>query len=94
MDEHSGKEAEQHVQELVAYSQDGADGISCWDLNENGEKDVETEDVNEDTVVDVLDCRGADGEDGEGWDETRVADLETLIAELETRIEALEAPPA
>jgi len=34
----------------------GADGISCWDLNENGVGDPE-EDLNGDGVVDVLDCR-------------------------------------
>ena len=33
----------------------GADGISCWDLNENGAGDPE-EDINGDGEVDVLDC--------------------------------------
>jgi hypothetical protein len=41
----------------------GAAGISCWDLNENGVGDLVlpdfpfTEDLNDDGVVDVLDCR-------------------------------------
>ncbi|NGX17399.1 tetrathionate reductase family octaheme c-type cytochrome [Wenzhouxiangella sp. XN24] len=34
----------------------GTDGISCWDLNENGVADAD-EDVNNDGVVDVLDCQ-------------------------------------
>ena len=34
---------------------DGADGIACWDLNGNGIGDPE-EDLNNDDVVDVLDC--------------------------------------
>ena len=34
----------------------GGDGISCWDLNENGIADPE-EDTNGDGVVDVLDCQ-------------------------------------
>jgi len=34
----------------------GSDGISCWDLNENGIADPE-EDTNGDGVVDVLDCQ-------------------------------------
>jgi OmcA/MtrC family decaheme c-type cytochrome len=33
----------------------GADGVQCWDLNENGIRDPE-EDLNGDGVVDVLDC--------------------------------------
>ena len=35
----------------------GEDGISCWDLNQNGSKDA-AEDVNDDGAVDVLDCQG------------------------------------
>ncbi|UCD92153.1 MAG: collagen-like protein [Methanobacteriota archaeon] len=42
----------------------GANGTACWDLNENGQKDVATEDINGDTVVDVLDCTGATGPAG------------------------------
>ncbi len=37
----------------------GPSGLSCWDLNQNGVKDVATEDLNLDSVVDVLDCRAA-----------------------------------
>lgn len=36
----------------------GYDGISCWDLNENGIADLESEDTNGDGRVDVKDCRG------------------------------------
>ena len=47
---------------------DGADGLHCWDLDGNGEPNVD-EDINGDDTVDVLDCRGADGADGaEGTD--------------------------
>ncbi len=42
----------------------GADGISCWDLNGNGAGDPATEDLNGDLVVNVLDCRGAQGPQG------------------------------
>lgn len=42
---------------------DGANGINCWDLNQNGLADP-AEDVNGDGDVNVLDCRGADGIDG------------------------------
>jgi hypothetical protein len=34
----------------------GADGQACWDLNANGVGDLPDEDLNADTVVDVLDC--------------------------------------
>jgi octaheme c-type cytochrome (tetrathionate reductase family) len=34
---------------------DGADGVACWDLNDNGIGDPE-EDLNNDGVVDVVDC--------------------------------------
>src|SRR3989304_1752794 len=36
--------------------QGGQNGTHCWDLNENGMRDVATEDRNGDTVVDVVDC--------------------------------------
>jgi hypothetical protein len=42
----------------------GTNGTACWDLNENGQKDVATEDINGDTVVDVLDCTGSVGPAG------------------------------
>ena len=35
---------------------DGSDGFSCWDLNQNGIGDLPDEDINGDSVVDVLDC--------------------------------------
>lgn len=35
----------------------GAAGLSCWDLNENGIKDLASEDSNSDGQVNVLDCR-------------------------------------
>lgn len=34
----------------------GRDGINCWDLNENGHRDLD-EDINNDGTIDVLDCR-------------------------------------
>jgi len=39
---------------------DGNDGINCWDLNANGVADPE-EDLNNDGVVDVLDCNAIAG---------------------------------
>ena len=42
----------------------GSAGLSCWDLNMNGVADLDTEDTNEDGLVNTLDCRGEDGEDG------------------------------
>jgi len=44
--------------------EDGTDGAACWDINENGIEDP-IEDVNEDGVVNVLDCQGAQGPAGE-----------------------------
>ncbi len=52
---------------------DGQRGTDCWDLNGNGEADVNSEDANGDGSVDILDCTGVpgqdgeDGEDGENW---------------------------
>ena len=34
----------------------GAAGLSCWDLNEDGVGDPDTEDKNEDGIVNALDC--------------------------------------
>ena len=42
---------------------DGINGLSCWDLNGNGDPDPD-EDINGDGVWDALDCKGADGTDG------------------------------
>ncbi len=39
----------------------GEDGISCWDLNENGSADA-AEDINDDGTVNVLDCQGSSGD--------------------------------
>ncbi len=36
----------------------GEPGVSCWDLNGNGVPDPDTEDINNDGVVDVYDCIG------------------------------------
>ena len=35
----------------------GTAGLNCWDLNENGIKDISTEDTDKNGVVDVNDCR-------------------------------------
>ena len=43
----------------------GNDGVSCWDLDEDGAGTVSTEDVNGDGVVDVGDCLGEVGPPGE-----------------------------
>jgi len=40
-------------------------GRDCWDLNENGVKDLATEDANGDGRVDVLDCKGPKGDKGD-----------------------------
>jgi collagen triple helix repeat protein len=42
----------------------GADGISCWDLNQNRECDAATEDTNKDGKCDVNDCLGVAGPTG------------------------------
>ncbi len=41
---------------------DGTNGLSCWDLNENGVPDAE-EDINSDSVVNVMDCNSSTGTD-------------------------------
>jgi len=43
---------------------DGMNGISCWDLNENMQCDLETEDINESGGCNVEDCQGPQGEQG------------------------------
>jgi hypothetical protein len=51
----------------------GTDGLPCWDLNGNGTTEADTEDLNGDGAVDVLDCigpggqDGQDGQDGDSW---------------------------
>jgi hypothetical protein len=47
----------------------GADGLPCWDLNGNGSADLPDEDVNGDSTVDVLDCRGPAGPKGDKGDQ-------------------------
>jgi hypothetical protein len=42
-----------------AMGSTGTAGVNCWDLNENGAKDVATEDLNGDAAVNVLDCQSA-----------------------------------
>ncbi|RYC50696.1 collagen-like protein [Flagellimonas olearia] len=42
----------------------GADGLACWDLDGSGTADLESEDINNDGVVDALDCQGVPGNDG------------------------------
>jgi hypothetical protein len=51
-----GPEGEQGVQ--------GNPGLACWDLNGNGEPDLPDEDTNGDGVVNILDCKGEDGDPG------------------------------
>lgn len=36
--------------------------VSCWDINQNGVADLDSEDTNGDSAVNVLDCRGAAGQ--------------------------------
>jgi OmcA/MtrC family decaheme c-type cytochrome len=43
----------------------GMDGLNCWDLNENGVKDLPDEDLNNDGVVDTNDCNGLIGTGGD-----------------------------
>lgn len=58
----TGPQGLQGLQGAVgADGADGSNGTACWDLNENGQKDVATEDINGDTVVDVNDCTGLQG---------------------------------
>ncbi|MFC1935943.1 hypothetical protein ACFLX9_04240, partial [Chloroflexota bacterium] len=43
----------------------GTDGLACWDLNGNGVGDIGTEDTNSDDSVDVDDCKGLKGDQGD-----------------------------
>src|SRR5438552_2245503 len=40
---------------------EGRYGVSCWDLNQDDQCNLDTEDVNHDGACDVLDCRGEHG---------------------------------
>ncbi|MDA0733944.1 MAG: hypothetical protein O2909_03735 [Chloroflexi bacterium] len=53
----------------------GSDGISCWDLNSDGIPGP-GEDINRDSAVDVLDCRGAQGVGLAGKDGLNCWDLD------------------
>jgi hypothetical protein len=39
-------------------------GLHCWDLNNNGQADMATEDRNNDNALSAADCRGPDGPRG------------------------------
>lgn len=43
----------------------GDDGVHCWDLNEDSVANLPDEDTNLDGFVDVLDCKGEEGSQGE-----------------------------
>jgi OmcA/MtrC family decaheme c-type cytochrome len=65
----------------------GTDGISCWDLNENGVKDPE-EDLNGDGVVDVNDCNANVNQgivigDGSELTEDEIEELGQLVATID-----------
>jgi hypothetical protein len=47
-----------------APGEPGSPGAACWDLDRNGACDLATEDLNQDGVCDVLDCRGEVGGSG------------------------------
>lgn len=51
-----------------AAGTNGIDGLACWDLNGNRVADLATEDLNNDLVVDLLDCRGDKGDKGDKGD--------------------------
>jgi hypothetical protein len=42
----------------------GPNGVHCWDLDENGQCDLGSEDLDDNAACDVDDCAGADGADG------------------------------
>jgi len=69
--------------------QDGSNGLNCWDLNGDGAHD-ETEDINNDGSVNVLDCKGEPGKDGSDGQDADVSALEARIDELDARVLELE----
>jgi OmcA/MtrC family decaheme c-type cytochrome len=64
----------------------GQAGLNCWDLNENGVKDLPDEDLNNDGVVNVDDCNalinlpGGGGEVGEAIANAKVESCSTCHA--------------
>ena len=69
---------------------DGAAGLACWDLNENGVKDLPDEDLNGDGVVDVNDCNPNTGGgpgiaigDGSELTEEEIEELGQLVATID-----------
>jgi len=47
------------------YVLQGERGPACWDLNENGVRDLGSEDANGDGQVTIADCKGSEGEKGD-----------------------------
>lgn len=57
---------------------------SCWDLDEDGERDLMSEDRNGDGVVDPKDCQGSDGEQGPRGEVSHCWDLNgNMIGDLD-----------
>ena len=54
----------EELRDLIENTPPPDDGLTCWDLNENGIGDLPDEDINGDGVVNVSDCQGPPGEDG------------------------------
>ena len=46
---------------LVAGCAEAGADLDCWDLNNNGQVDPDTEDMNGDGVADAYDCQGSVG---------------------------------
>jgi len=67
----------------------GADGLSCWDLNADGIGDHPEEDINSDGNFDTLDCIGSPGQNGQDADPAVLADLQAQIDSLQAQIDAL-----
>ena len=67
----------------------GADGLSCWDLNADGIGDHPEEDINSDGNFDTLDCIGPPGQNGQDADPAVLADLQSQIDSLQAQIGAL-----